>query len=236
MKMVKFLVIGLALIVFILFCEPGNTAKGDEPKNMLLNPSFESDKEKWLLYVEAGDATFEVVKDKDAPEGKKVAEVNIINPADMRVELDSSLSFLFTLEERETYTCSFWMKSENKRAIASYINHRAPPWTPYSDKPWFQIDNEWKEYFYTFAMNNPSDSECGLVLQLTANFGWGEAGPLRSIKGYIWVDNVKLYLGKYRPNTGQRQTVEPRGKLTTRWGIIKAMNTKQLSETEKGRI
>jgi len=204
-------VLALLLVVETFFTSVA-WAGDKKQENLFQNPSFELGEANWFLWVEAGVATFEVVEDKNAPDGKKVAEINIVNPADQRVEFDQ---FNLTIEKGKTYTCSFLMRSEKSRNIISYINHREPPWTVYGGKIWFEIDNEWKEYYYTFTMGSDTDPNSGLVLQLTARW---EKCPLCSINGYVWVDNVKLYVGKY---ISLRQAVKPQGKLATSWGTIK---------------
>ncbi|MDP0496572.1 MAG: hypothetical protein Q7Q73_10225 [Verrucomicrobiota bacterium JB024] len=79
-----------------------------ESQNLITNPGFEAGRSNWIFNSRPSGASFEVMEDKDAPEGERVARVEVGESC--RV---ASLASRWTeLNADEAYTLSVFLRSE----------------------------------------------------------------------------------------------------------------------------
>ena len=119
----------------------------------------------------------------------------------------------FVLKKGQQLTYAFWAKLEEGevRTAKMVANHRADPWTTYASKP-INMTEEWTE-FWVLVDVTEDDNNVGIYVEL------------RDTEGFVWFDRFRLYEGEYVEEELEgvgKISVEPRGKLISKWAGIKS--------------
>jgi hypothetical protein len=185
-------------------------AYAEEVENIARNPSFEDGVAQWqLLITPPAAAKWEVEKEGIAGECVYI-DVSAVTGTDWHVEIHQGGQ---ALKAGQEYTFNFWAKTADvaSRPIGpgmEGIGGGADWWET------FNITEEWKEFSKTWVQAANGSA--------TIHFGLGQ------VKGDVWLDHIRLYEGDYQEEDLEQfegdQAVELKGKLTTTWGNIKAVD------------
>ena len=182
------------------------------PENILKNPDFDLNLERWHHWTHADAAALFQPEGKKAEPivGKKVAYIKI-SKAGNAVWHVQFYQQPFTLEKGTTYTYNLWAKSEKPRTVVMRILHQGDPWNEYARQA-INLSETWKEFFITFKM--PADdvnSRAGIIM----------GGQ----KVDVWLDHIRLYEGEFISDIegAEPQAVDPLNKLTTTWAALRTL-------------
>ena len=181
-------------------------------ENMVVNPDFDEPLEiGWNLEVH-GDhvvATMEL-DSTTSVEGKNSARIDIesiVEGAEVwRLQLKQ---FNIVVKGGETYTWSFWAKTDDRREAAVQVCMEVDPWAVLGVSENIELESEWQEYHFTFDALEDFDNT-RLAMQL--------AGSPET----VWLDHVRFYEGDYVSDPDAGAAAEPMGKMASTWGTIKA--------------
>ncbi|MDA1192047.1 MAG: carbohydrate binding domain-containing protein [Candidatus Poribacteria bacterium] len=199
-------------------------AMAQDVENLIVNSSFEDDQDNlgggpgWALWTgEGASANFEY-DPKEAIDGETSMRVEITQGSATNWHIGLTQTGI-ALEGSETYTLSFWAKSEGTRVLAMELKREpgGQPWQGITDDGPLLVQEEWLEFTNTFIAPRDYPEENGLPAQL--NF-W-----LADDEETIWFDFVYLYEGEYQeiePSEGPK-AVDPSGKMATSWARLKRL-------------
>jgi hypothetical protein len=179
----------------------------EEGENIVRNPSFEDGTAEWQLLITApAAATWEVVEEGVVGDCVYI-DVSAVSGTDWHVEIHQPNQML---DGGETYTFNFWVKTSEDVGSRPF----GPGIEGLGASDWwetFNINDEWQEFSRTW--------EQGLSGSATIHYGLGQ------VKGDVWLDHVRLYIGEYVEENLEdievEKAVESKGKLATAWGSIK---------------
>ena len=202
-------------IVFIsvmLILAPNSIAQ--EIENLLSNPDFEIDTNGWSLGM---GNVLAIDEDEECPTGTNAARATIdavgVNPSEPEIHSPS-----FALSQGETYTYSFWARTEEgeTKHINSDFESIDPSWVA---AVWMDIilTEEWQEYHSTVlwtAENRPN-----VFIHIALNY-------LPTEMNDMWIAHAKVYEGDYVEEEIEglkpQAAVTPVGNLAIPWGEIKS--------------
>jgi hypothetical protein len=200
-------------IIFVsvmLILAPNSIAQDIE--NMLSNPDFEVDTNGWT--IGAGN-TLSIDKKEECPTGTNavLATVDVVGANSWEPEIHSPS---FALEQEETYTYSFWARTEEgeTKAINPQFESNSPEWAGAGSMN-VTLTEEWQEYHSTALWTN--ETRAVVVIHIGLNFPPTEMNDM-------WIAHAKVYEGDYVEEEieGLRpQAVTPVGNLAIPWGEIK---------------
>jgi hypothetical protein len=198
--------------------EPGDEEPKPEPgkdENMIMNPEFDMGTAFWNLEVHGDFVAAVMLEDRsDGIGDKRCARIDINN-----IEAGAEvwrLQFKQTgikMEQGETYTWSFWAKTEDWREANVWVGMETDPWTTLGPSEIIELESEWQEYHFTFDAQGSFDNT-RLAIQLASS------------PETVWIDHVRFYEGDYEEEDFdeimQQRPVTPAGKLESTWGNIKS--------------
>jgi len=192
----------------------------DEIENLFDNPGFEEGKGRdlqaipgWNIYTQEGATGLLSIDDEEQIEGKQCVMIEVTSvPAGGEWNLRFEHSRRFSVEAKETYTMSFWLKGDPGPITFSPSRaeqNAAGEWGNLASQE-FMITREWKEYYLTFT----STEDRLIMWQLL----------ISNPKQIYYVDHARCYVGEYEEDefdTKPVKAVFPSGKLATEWGKLK---------------
>ncbi len=144
-------------------------------ENILANGDFENGTEGWEGF---GDAISPAVGTLSVIDGKAVMNVENVGSDDWNVQLKH---FGLVIEQGSTYKLTFKGSSTVAREITLNVMSSTYSWYGGSG---FTLDEETKEYSFTFTMNNETNTDAGLFISMGKI---GEAQP-----SVITLDDIVL--------------------------------------------
>ncbi|MFC1714594.1 carbohydrate binding domain-containing protein [Candidatus Poribacteria bacterium] len=195
-------------------------AADDEIVNLFDNPGFEEGKGRdlqaipgWKMYLQNGGTGLLSIDTEEAIEGDQCVMIEVTGvPAGGTWNVRFDHDRRFPVEDRVTYTMSFWMKGDMGPVTISPSRaeqNEAGEWGNLASKV-INPTPEWEEYYLTFQ-----SSEDRLVMwQLL----------ISNPKQIYWVDYARCYEGEYVEGEIKPvlRAVSPSGKLATQWGDLKS--------------
>jgi len=190
-------------------------AKDDEIENMLKNPDFDDNIEGWTLGSLADGAAGQLSLDKHGSSGLSrdnclFARIDALGNDAWEPEIHSPS---FDVELGETYTVSFWARTEEETITSVLVKfEQLDTWVGPSHTFNNLVTEEWQEFHFTTAMTMGSPPQ--VVLHIT----------FVGTTDDIWFDHFRVYVGEYvEEDLGQPKiSVMPMGRLATVWGQIKS--------------
>jgi hypothetical protein len=186
-------------------------------ENLILNGDFEEGQGGWLKATRGVADMQYVIDDQESISGKKSArfEVSNIGGGDMH-DLTLDCGTPIRLEKGVTYTVDFWVKAEEERTIAIDLLMNHDPWTNVFRIENIPITTEWEVRHHTFEAGFDDTNTIFL-------FSFSRASNQNPV-ATMWIDHVRFYEGKFEEEdlTGKPKTVEPDGKLSGSWGMVKS--------------
>ena len=199
----------LTLLVFCISFVITRVSFSGEVVNMVQNPSFEDGTTGWQLLITApAGAKWEV--EKDGVVGKCVhVTITAVSGTSWHVEIHQPG---MALKVGQEYTFNFWAKTVEvkSRAIQPGLEGIGGAGDWWQDT---NITEKWTEFSKTWNQQ--------LAGNATIHFA------VAQVKGDIWLDQVRLYEGKYVEedleaiDKEKGKAVELKGKLATVWGNIR---------------
>ncbi|MFC1718282.1 carbohydrate binding domain-containing protein [Candidatus Poribacteria bacterium] len=201
-------------IVFIsvmLILAPNSIAQ--EIENLLTNPDFEIDTEGWSL---GNENFFGIDEKEECPTQTNVVSAIIdnvgANPWEPEIHSPS-----FALAQGNTYTYSFWAKTEEgeTKSINSSFESNDPVWAGAGGMA-ITLTDEWVEYHSTSVWNN--EFRGVVVIHIAVNYPPTELNDM-------WIAHAKVYEGDYVEEEIEGlepEAVTPVGNLAIPWGQIKS--------------
>ena len=192
----------------------------DEIENLFDNPGFEEGNGRdllsipgWAIYSQMDATGLLSIDDEEQIEGKQCVMIEVTGiPAGGTWDLRFEHARRFSIEDKETYTMSFWLKGDPGPITFSPSRgeqNAAGEWGNLASK---QVNPtvDWQEYYLTFT--SPEDR---LVMwQLL----------ISNPKHVYYLDHARCYVGDYVEDefdTLPVKAVSSAGKLTTQWGRLK---------------
>ena len=200
----------IIFVSVLLILAPNSIAQ--EIENLLSNPDFEVDTNGWS--IGAGN-TLAIDKKEECPTGTNavMATVDVVGANAWEPEIHSPS---FALEQEETYTYSFWAKTEEgeTKAIYSSFESNSPAWAGAAGMN-ITLTEEWLEYHATALWTN--ESRDVVVIHIALNYPPTEMNDM-------WIAHAKVYEGDYVEEEIeglQPKAVTPVGNLAITWGKVK---------------
>jgi hypothetical protein len=200
-------------IIFIsvtLILAPNSIAQ--EIENLLSNPDFEIDTNGWTI---GAGSTLSIDKKEKCPTGTNavMATIDVVGANAWEPEIHSPS---FALEQEETYTYSFWARTEEgeTKAIYSCFESNSPSWAGAAGID-IVLTEEWQEYHATALWTN--ETRPVVVIHIALNYPPTEMNDM-------WIAHAKVYEGDYVEEEIEGlepQAVTPVGNLAIPWGEIK---------------
>jgi hypothetical protein len=184
----------------------------DEIENLIQNTDFMESTAGWSIGAGGNDGAGGVlsIDRKEEPIGEGnclLAQIDALG-AGGGPEIHSPA---FDVELGETYTVSFWAKTEEGEIMPIAVKfEQLDTWTGPSQN--FTINEEMTEYH--FSPNMTVDSPPQVVIHIRIN-----------TLGIIWFSHFRVYEGEYEEEDLEGRpkiAVTPMARLATRWGEIKA--------------
>ena len=218
--MTKFITVGVFLLTLLIGLSafagtPQALGKWKKGELLLENHSFEEDLAAWGLEDGAccgrgGLYTMEIDK-KNPQHGKQ--SLKVIGHKATGTDWHAKVRQLdMSMEAGETYTVIFWARSEKPRQVSLSLQMQHDPWTFYQGGNINLLGPEWTEYHITF--NSTADVERDMWVGLS----------IAQSDVDFWIDNFRYFEGDPEDDLNRDTPfpVDPREKLATQWGEIKA--------------
>ncbi len=200
----------IIFISLMLILAPNSIAQDIE--NMLTNPDFEVDTNGWS--IGAGN-TLSIDKKEECPTGTNavLATIESVGANSWEPEIHSPS---FALEQGETYTYSFWAKTEEgkDKTINPEFESNSPAWAGAASINVI-LTEEWQEYHATAVWT--TENRDVVVIHIGLNYPPTEMYDM-------WIAHAKVYEGDYVEEDIeglQPKAVTPVGNLAIPWGEIK---------------
>jgi hypothetical protein len=147
--------------------------------NPIVNADFEEgDLKPWLLSVDTDNVAQLRHEQGSAPSGSRAARVDIETTVGDRWRITLQQREL-SLVQGQTYSLTFYAKSDKARTIALSSQKGSPDWRNYGLYRILWITDQWQEYTVHFIANETvNDARIQLLMA-------GEVGS-------VWIDNVRL--------------------------------------------
>ena len=197
----------------------GATAIDDEIENMLTNPDFEAGTAGWAIQSmndgAAGAISIDNKEDSPAGFGQVMfVQIDGVGNDAWEPEIHSPS---FALEQEETYTYSFWAKTEEgeTKVINPMFESNSPSWAGAAGMN-VTLTDEWQEYHSTALWT--AETRPDAVIHIGLNFPPTE-------ENHMWIAHAKVYEGDYVEEEIeglQPKAVTPVGSLATAWGKIRS--------------
>jgi len=202
----------LSVILALTILVSGAVAQ-DEIENLLSNPDFEGDTNGWSL----GNGNVFIIDDKEeCPTETNVvhARIDFVGANAWEPEIHSPS---FALKQGNTYTYSFWAKTEEgeTKAINPMFESNDPAWAGAGGMN-ITLTDEWQEYHSTAVWTN--ETRPVVVIHIGLNFPPTEMNDM-------WIAHAKVYEGNYVEEEIEGlepKSVTPVGNLAIPWGKIKS--------------
>jgi hypothetical protein len=186
---------------------------GDEIENMLTNPDFDQGTTGWIIGSLADGAAGLISAEKVKPAvGGAMgdclfAKIDGVGNDAWEPEIHSPS---FDVKAGETYTVSFWAKTEAGKVRPLGVKfEQLDTWTGPSTTI-DTITDEWTEYHFSPEMTMSSPPQVVIHIQFNA---WKED---------VWFDHFRVYLGEYvAEDISPDLAIGTVGKLGATWGDIK---------------
>ena len=194
---------------------PIEWGKWKEGELLLENHSFEDDIAAWDLEDGAccdrgGLYTMEI--DKSNPQHGKQSLKVIGHKATGTAWHAKVRQKDASMKSGQTYTVIFWARSEKPREVALSVQMQHAPWTFYQGGAINLVGPEWTEYYITFNSNADVERDMWVGLSIAQS------------DVDFWIDNFRYFEGEPEDDLNRETPfpVDPREKLATQWGVIKA--------------
>jgi hypothetical protein len=201
-------------VIFIsvmLILAPNSIAQDIE--NMLSNPDFEVDTNGWTITM---GNTLSIDKKEECPTGTNavLATIDFVGANNWEPEIHSPS---FALSQGETYTYSFWARTEEEetKSINPQFESNSPSWAGAGSLN-LVLTEEWQEYHSTAVWTAEDRAE--VVIHIGLNFPPTEENDM-------WIAHAKVYEGDYVEEEIeglQPKAVTSVDSSATAWGKIKS--------------